>query len=78
MRRFFMPIIEALRGRNPGRTGAVTGFCLALLLVLFGFWRTLFILLMTFGGYYIGVRFFANLEVFRQWLDRLLPPGRFR
>lgn len=71
-------IQESLKGRNAGLIGASIGLSLALLLVIFGFLKTLFILALTLAGYLIGVRYFANKEDFRDLLDKLLPPGLFR
>jgi uncharacterized membrane protein len=61
-----------------GLIGALAGFGLALSLVLFGLLKTIFLLVLTAVGFYIGRRFFANRKEIRDLLDRLLPPGRFR
>ncbi len=61
-----------------GLIGALAGFGIALSLVLFGLLKTLFLLVLTVVGFYIGRRFFANRKEIRDLLDRLLPPGRFR
>ena len=61
-----------------GIVGAVVGFGFALLWAIFGFWRTLFILLLTLAGYIVGARFFRNSTHFRELIDKFLPPGRFR
>lgn len=71
-------IQESFKGHNPGVIGALAGLTLALLLVIFGFLKTLFILALTLTGYLIGVRYFANKEDFRDLLDKILPPGLFR
>lgn len=71
-------VMENLKGRNPGLVGAAAGLSLALLLVIFGILKTLFILALTLAGYLIGVRYFANREDFRDLLDKILPPGMFR
>ncbi|MDI9498107.1 MAG: DUF2273 domain-containing protein [Bacillota bacterium] len=78
MRQIFEPLLKLLRGRNAGQVGLAIGLGLGLLLVVFGFWRSLLILAMGIGGYYVGVRFFADTETFHELLDRLFPPGRFR
>lgn len=70
---------EKKPGENrSGLIGALAGFGLALSLVLFGLWKTLFLLVLSAAGYYIGRRFFSNRKEIRDLLDRLLPPGRFR
>lgn len=78
MRRLFVPLIDFLQGKNPGVTGALFGLLLGLLLVIFGFWKSLFVLLLSVVGYMLGVSVFANAESFKRLLDRILPPGRFR
>lgn len=78
MKDFLAPIIEHLRGRNAGLISAALFFGMALLWVLFGFWRMIFILLMTVIGYTVGVTFFRDMEQFKKWLDKLFPPGLFR
>ncbi len=72
-----------MKPREPGENrsgyiGALAGFGLALLLVLFGFLKTVFLLLLSAAGFYIGRRFFSNRKEIRDLLDRLLPPGRYR
>ena len=71
-------IKESFKGRDAGLIGAIAGLSLSLLLVIFGLWKTLFILAVTLAGYLIGVRYFSNKEDFRDLLDKFLPPGRFR
>lgn len=78
MKNYLAPLIEQLRGRPAGPTGAGVFFCLALLWVIFGFWKMLFIVVMTLAGYLIGTTFFQSREQFRRWLDRLFPPGNVR
>ncbi len=78
MKRLFIPLINFLQGKNPGMVGALTGLSLGLLLVIFGFWKTLLVLVLTLLGYVLGVKYFSNPEQFKQLLDWLLPPGRFR
>jgi uncharacterized membrane protein len=56
----------------------LVAFVLALLLVIFGFWRTLFIIIFTLAGYIVGARLFRNSSHFKELLNRFLPPGRFR
>lgn len=78
MKRLFIPLINFLQGKNPGVVGALTGLSLALLLVIFGFWKTLLVISLTIIGYILGVKYFSNTEQFKKLLDRILPPGRFR
>jgi uncharacterized membrane protein len=78
MKAFWQQLFENLKGRNPGTVGAVAGLVLALSLVIFGIWKTLFLIGMSLLGYFLGVRYFSNREAFRNLLDKILPPGLFR
>lgn len=78
MKLFLAPLIEHLRGQNAGVLGGLFFFALALLWVIFGFWKMIFILAMTCIGYGIGVVFFRDQDQFRKWVDRIFPPGFFR
>ena len=51
---------------------------LAVLLVVFGFLKTLFIVIVTLAGYLIGVKLFSDKERLKNFLDKIIPPGRFR
>ncbi|HHW93181.1 MAG TPA: DUF2273 domain-containing protein [Clostridiaceae bacterium] len=63
---------------SPGLIGFLVGFVIALLWVLFGFWRLLFILALSGAGYYIGVRYFRDRDAFKKLIDKIFPPGMFR
>ncbi|NLA96170.1 MAG: DUF2273 domain-containing protein [Clostridiaceae bacterium] len=68
-------------GRPPlssGVVGALIMFVFALLWVIFGFWKLLFILVLTLVGYYVGFRYFCDRDAIRKLIDRILPPGMFR
>lgn len=78
MRAFFVKFLEMIKDRNAGLIGAGAGFVLALLLVIFGFLKTLFILIVTLAGYFLGVRLFSDKEKLKNFMDKLIPPGRFR
>ncbi len=67
-----------LKDRNAGLIGGAVGFLLAVLLVVFGFLRTLFIVIVTLAGYLIGVKLFSDKERLKNFLDKIIPPGRFR
>ena len=71
-------LFEELKSRQSAWIGALIGLVLGLFLILFGFWETLFILILAGAGYYIGKKFFSNKEDLKELLDRILPPGRFR
>ncbi len=78
MKNFWQSLQDVLKGKNPGTVGAVSGLVLALLLVIFGLGKTLFILAMTGLGYFLGTRYFSSREDIRNLLDKILPPGLFR
>ncbi len=78
MKLLISKFLDMLKDRNAGFIGGSVGFVLALLLVLFGFVRTLFIILVTLFGYIIGIRLFSDKEKLKNFLDKLIPPGRFR
>lgn len=70
--------LDMLKDKNAGLIGGTVGFFLAVLFVVFGFFKTLFILFITFVGYMIGVRLFSDKEMLKNFLDKIIPPGRFR
>lgn len=65
-------------GNNKGKTiGSIIGFIVAILILTIGFFKTLFIVFCTFIGYYIGKKS-DNQEDFKEFLDRILPPGKVK
>lgn len=74
MKRFF----EGLKDQNVAVIGAIIGFSLGFFLILFGFWKTFFLLILTLAGYYIGKKYFSNKEDLKKLLDKIFPPGKFR
>ena len=54
------------------------GFFERILLCIFGFFKTLFIILFTAAGFFVGSFLFSDTSKFKKFLDRILPPGRFR
>ncbi|MDD2393479.1 MAG: DUF2273 domain-containing protein [Eubacteriales bacterium] len=71
-------LFDEFREMSPQYKGAVTGFTIALLLAVFGFLKFILIVVFSISGYYIGKKIFANKEALKEFLDRILPPGRFR
>ncbi|MBT9135827.1 MAG: hypothetical protein DDT34_00892 [Firmicutes bacterium] len=63
-------ILILFRGRI---LGASLGITFALMLIIFGVWQTVFILVCGVIGYYLGARFDSD-EDFRGFLERVLPP----
>ena len=62
MKLLLSSILDMLKDKNAGVIGGGAGFALALLLVVFGFFKTLFILFITLVGYLVGVRLFSDKE----------------
>lgn len=54
--------------------GAVSGFLLGILIILFGFFQTLFVTACMVIGYVIGKRIDEKEDIV-EILDKLLPPG---
>lgn len=55
--------------------GAGIGALFGILVICFGFWKTIFVGICTFIGYYIGHKF-QNKDELIDLLDRILPPGK--
>lgn len=78
MKKLFEPLMDKVNRKNAGWIVGGVCFIFALLLMIFGFWRTLFIVALTVGGYVFGVRYLSDPENLRDLIDRIFPPGRFR
>lgn len=75
---FFKRKTEWSKSQKSGSVGACVGLGLALALSIFGLWKTLFIMVMTLLGYWVGAQVFKGQENLRSFIDRLFPTGRFR
>ena len=78
MRAFFVKIFDMLKDKNSGKIGAGIAFFFALFLVIFGFLKTMFIIILTVIGYVVGARVFSDKDKVKDWMDKILPPGRYR
>lgn len=78
MERFLSKIFEKLRNLKAGTVVAFFFFVTGVLLCIFGFFKTLFIILFTAVGFFVGSFLFSDTSRFKKFLDRILPPGRFR
>lgn len=58
-------------------SGVAIGFSLGVLIIIFGFFQTLFVLLCVIAGYIVGKRIDEKEDIM-DILDRLLPPGYHR
>lgn len=53
------------------------GFVIAVVILIIGFFKTLFITLFIAGGYYLGKKI-DNKEDIAEILDKILPPGKIK
>jgi len=61
-----------------GINGALVGFVISVSILIFGFFRILFISLFVGAGYYIGKKIYQDKDYIKNLLDRILPPGTYR
>ncbi|MBQ4185223.1 MAG: DUF2273 domain-containing protein [Clostridiales bacterium] len=78
MRALFVKFFNMLKDKNSGKIGAGIAFFFALFLVIFGFLKTMFIIILTVIGYVVGALLFSDRDKIKDWMDKILPPGRFR
>ncbi|MCR4669726.1 MAG: DUF2273 domain-containing protein [Saccharofermentans sp.] len=78
MERFLSRLFEKMKNVKAGYISAFIFFVIAILLCIFGFFKTLFIVLFTLVGFFVGAFLFSDRSKFKDFLDRILPPGRFR
>jgi uncharacterized membrane protein len=57
--------------------GVAVGFTLGILIIIFGFFQTLFVMLCVIAGYVVGKRIDEKEDIM-DILDKLLPPGYHR
>lgn len=71
-------VYEYCRTHRIELVGAAIGFGAAVVILLIGFFRTLFIFICTAFGYYIGKKLSQQRDFFKKVLDKILPPGTYR
>lgn len=71
-------ILQSLTRHKAGVFGSAFFFLFALLWVRYGFWRTIFIYMMSAIGYFVFEKILANRERLERLLDRIFPEGRIR
>ena len=71
-------LLEFYYAHRGGINGALSGLALAVIILLIGFFRTLFIAIFVGLGYYIGKRISEEKDYLKNLLDRILPPGTYR
>ncbi|MBP5260851.1 MAG: DUF2273 domain-containing protein [Clostridiales bacterium] len=78
MERFLSKLFEKMQNVKAGAVFAFLFFVVAILLCIFGFFKTLFIVLFSLIGFFVGSFLFTDASRFKKFLDRIIPPGRFR
>jgi len=78
MERFLSKLFEKFQNTKAGTLFALAFFIIGILLCIFGFFKTLFIIIFTAIGFFVGSFLFSDMSRFKKFLDRVLPPGRFR
>ncbi|MBR6880069.1 MAG: DUF2273 domain-containing protein [Clostridiales bacterium] len=78
MERFLSKLIEKLENTKAGILCAFAFFIIGILFCVFGFFKTIFIILFTAVGFFAGAFLFSDMSRFKRFLDRIIPPGRIR
>lgn len=77
-----MNLIENLmifyNSHRGGVNGAAIGLLVAVLILILGLIKMLFIAICIGVGYYIGKRLYEDENYIKNLLDRVLPPGTYR
>ncbi len=58
--------------------GAAIGFSIAIIVLLLGVLKAIFIVVCVAFGYYIGKMLSQDKDYIKNLLDRILPPGTYR
>ena len=70
-----LKIFEDL-GDKKGRTiGAIIGFIIGVLILIIGFFKTFFIVICTWLGYYLG-KITDDRESFNEIIKKVIPPNK--
>lgn len=70
--------LQAIWQAHSGKIlGLAAGFILGIFIILFGFFRTLFVVICMIAGYIIGKRMDEKEDIL-DILEKLLPPGYHR
>ncbi|HHW48577.1 MAG TPA: DUF2273 domain-containing protein [Clostridiaceae bacterium] len=71
-------ITQFYKSHRGGINGALTGLVIAVAILLFGFFRILFVAICVGIGYYVGKKLSEDKDYIKNLLDRILPPGTYR
>lgn len=69
---------EFYNSHRGGINGALIGVVIAISILIFGFFKMLFIGVFAGTGYYIGKKIYEDKDYIKNLLDRVLPPGTYR
>ncbi|EGD48573.1 Protein of unknown function DUF2273 [Ruminiclostridium papyrosolvens DSM 2782] len=58
--------------------GAAIGFSIAVIVLILGLLKALFIVLCVVFGFYVGKKLYQDKDYIKNLLDRILPPGTYR
>lgn len=78
MERFLSKLLEKFENTGAGLICALFFFVVGILICIFGIFKTLFIIVFTAVGFFVGSFLFSDTSRFKRLLDRILPPGRVR
>lgn len=71
-------LFEFYRDHRGEILGAGTGLLIAVIVLLLGVLKALFVVICVVIGYYIGKRLSQDKDYVKNLLDRILPPGTYR
>jgi uncharacterized membrane protein len=71
-------VYEIYRQHKGEILGAAFGLSIAIIVLLLGILKALFIVICVVFGYYIGKRLSQDKDYIKNLLDRILPPGTYR
>lgn len=75
---FIENLIQFYNSHKGGVNGAAAGLIVAVLILILGLIKMLFIAICIGVGYYIGKRLYEDENYIKNLLDRILPPGTYR
>ena len=71
-------LYEVYRAHKGEIIGAAIGLAIAVIVLLLGVLKALFVVICVVFGYYIGKRLSQDKDYIKNLLDRILPPGTYR
>lgn len=71
-------LLEYYKSHYGEINGALIGFLSAVLMLIIGFFKVLFIAVFVVIGYYVGKNITSDKDYIKKLLDKILPPGKYR